>query len=403
MNMRMKTLNEFLDLYPKQNTKWGYQSSIFAFLEYVYGDIRNGNKATRDEIKRLHEIASRYLAEKRDYFDDLMKWSASLNSRPPKTGKSYLIAVKEWLAYNEIEFTQRQLKTIRLKLPKGNARTVEKDMDNTVIGKILQHTDLKGKALILTLASSGMRLGEALNITIDDVDLTVNPPIITVRGEYTKTGEQRFTFISKEGKETLAEWLKVRESYLKAAQNKNKGLILNGKAKLKSIDDNRLFPFSDQTAEQLWTTALTNAGLLSIDKSTNRKQLRIHQLRRFFRSQLALGCPVDIIEALMGHQGYLNGVYRQYSKAQMVESYLKFEHLLYIQMPKDIQKIESEFKDELNKNRKLIEDIILENRELKQEVGIMKKDIELTKEFMELMKTEPRLLDILKGLGEKKY
>jgi integrase len=56
-----------------------------------------------------------------------------------------------------------------------------------------------------------------------------------------------------------------------------------------------------------------------------RLQYRIHGLRKFFRSQLALSCPVDIVEALMGHEGYLTDAYRRYSRKQMAEYYLKAE------------------------------------------------------------------------------
>ena len=104
------------------------------------------------------------------------------------------------------------------------------------------------------------------------------------------------------------------------------------------------------------------------DDETNRIQLHIHQLRKFFRSQLALKCPVDIVEALMGHSSYLSEAYRRYTVKQMAEHYQNTEHLLYVSMPQDIQRIESEFKEELNTNRKLVEGVVLENHELKREM-----------------------------------
>ncbi len=374
-----KTLSEFLSLYSKPKTRRVYASALYTFSEFILKIKRKNRKITPDEVIMFDKAISKYMqepaGEEHSYFDDLLKFAAYMNSsgRPPKTAKAYISAIKEFFGYNEIELTQRQIKTIRLKLPKGNARTVKNDIDSTVIRKISEHTDVKGRALFFMLKGTGMRLGEALSITLDELDLNSSPACITIRGEHAKNGQQRIAFIDREAKEILNEWLKIREKYLVEAVNKNNGLVKNGVSKPKSADDNRLFPFSDSVAEQMWTTAITNAGLLSIDKVTNRKQLRIHDLRMFYRSQLALGCPVDIVEELMGHDGYLTDAYRRYTKAQMAEHYLKHQHLLYIQMPKDIQRIESEFKDELNNNRKLVESLVVKNLDLMKQMDDVKK------------------------------
>ena len=81
-------------------------------------------------------------------------------------------------------------------------------------------------------------------------------------------------------------------------------------------------------------------------------------LRKFFRSQFALAVPLDIVEALMGRSGYLTEAYRRYTKRQMAEYYKKGEHILTIQIPKEIKDIESEFRQELDRNRKLTEDLV---------------------------------------------
>lgn len=375
----MKSIGEFLDLYPKRNSKLVYRAGIHAFLEFIYGSNRSSVKATKKEMVEFEKLAEQYFSEKRDYADDLVRFAASLHTKPPMSAKSYMAGVKEYLGYNGVELTQRQLKTIRLKLPKGNARTVEKDMDSTTIRTILQHMDVKGNALVLTVASSGMRIGEALQIELEDVlpYLENNPVMITIRGEYTKTGEQRFVFISREAKDALIEWLKVREQYLKAAVNKNKGLVNNGIARTKMVDDDRIFPFTQGTAEQIWNNALTNSGLLSVDKGTNRKQLRIHQLRKFFRSQLALDCPVDIVEALMGHEGYLTEAYRRYTKAQMAEYYLKNERYITIAQNQSVEAIKKEITSEMNE---AIKGLVVENQ------GLQSKNKELEDKLTRLEK-----------------
>ncbi|MEM2027605.1 MAG: site-specific integrase [Candidatus Bathyarchaeia archaeon] len=89
----------------------------------------------------------------------------------------------------------------------SRALMLDKVPSNAELRQILNHMDAKGRSLFLVLASSGMRIGEALKLMVEDVDLASEPPRINIRGEYTKTGNPRIAFISSEAKETIQEWL----------------------------------------------------------------------------------------------------------------------------------------------------------------------------------------------------
>ncbi len=121
------------------------------------------------------------------------------------------------------------------------------------------------------------------------------------------------------------------------------------------------FPFSPAVAEQTWMNAVTDAGLDSLDRGTNRSELRIHHLRKFFRSHLALGFPVDIVEALRGHEGYLTEAYRRFTKKQMAEHFLKNEHHLAIALNQSIEEIKKEISNEMNE---AIKGLVVENQGL---------------------------------------
>jgi len=376
----MGKIAEFLELYSKKTTKSSYRTGVLHFLDFVYGKQRKGSRVRSErELEKYEKLAERYLKEvknERDVFNDLLRFAASLSDKPPLTARTYFAGVKEFLASYDIELTTQQVKRIRNKLPKGKSRTVEADLDHEKLRKILQHMDLKGKVLVLTLLSSGMRIGEALQIELDDVNLSTEPAEIIVRGEYTKNGVQRFTFVSKEARDALLEWLRVRNKYLRAAKNRNKGLRKKGIGSDKDADDRRIFPFSVDVAERMWKRALKKAGLLNKDRKTGRSDLRIHQLRKFFRSQLALKCPVEIVESLMGHEGYLTECYRRYTKKQMAEYYLKGEYLLLVQVPKEIAEVEREVKGEVEGIRKLVVSLSAENKELQKQNDVLRKKID---------------------------
>jgi len=378
-------LSEFLDLYPVINTKRGYKGGMMAFLDYVYGPQRKARQATIEEWKQYESLADQYVSENRDYINDLMLFNASNNEIPPLTAKMRYNAVKEFYAFIGFELSPREQKRVRAKLPKGSSRTIERDLDHDTLHAIIQHMDIKSKAMSLTLASSGMRIGELVQLNITDFNFNENPATVTIRGEYTKTGESRFTFISKEAVDSLQEWLKVREKYMTAAANRNRAFVRRERAKERLKNDKRMFPFSQKNAGEIWTNALKNSGYLSYDPGTGRSQIHIHMLRKFFRSQLALACPVDIVEALMGHSGYLTNAYRRFTKKQMGEYYQKAEHLVTIQIPKELKEIESEFKARMQNHSEIIENIVRENIVLKQEISKIREEQEKTKATSELI------------------
>jgi integrase len=403
----MGKIADYLKHYSNASTSGGYASAVYTYLDHIYGKQRKGNHVTSEEKDRYETLVDKYLKEKRKYSEDMANFVVSLQTRPPLSARQTFTFAKEFFNYYNLELPAKDLKFIRHKLPKGNVRTIDKDMDTETIRIILQHLDVKGRALILVLASSGMRINEALSVTLDDVDLKSKPSCITIRGETSKTGDNRITFISSEATQAIHEWLKVRADYILSSVNRNNGLVKNGRGIPKTIgDDGRLFPFSDQNANVVWDNAILKAGLLSRDKSTNRKQLHYHQLRKFFISQLSLIVSKEIAEMLAGHNGYLTGSYRRYTKKQLAEEYRKGEHLLTIQAPKELQEIESEFKAKMQTHSEIIENIVKKNIRLEQDIAKIKEDQERTRtasEFIQqLMTNDKEAQEIFNQLLKRK-
>lgn len=373
----MGKIADYLKHYDNPSTAGGYSAAVYTYLDFIYGKQRTGARVTDEEKKRYEKLLDKYLKEKRDFPGDMAGFVVSLQSRPPLSARQTFTFVKEFFNHYDRELPAKNLKFIRHKLPKGNVRTIEKDLDLDTIRTILQHVDTKGRALILVLASSGMRINEALSLAVEDIEFKHKPTVITVRGETAKNGDNRITFLSAEATAAVNEWLKVRGDYIRSSANRNNGLVRNGRGSSKTgEDDGRLFPFSDQNASTMWDNALVKAGLLSRDKNTNRKQLHFHQFRKFFISQLSLVVSKEIAETLAGHNGYLTGSYRRYTKKQLAEEYLKGQHLLTVQAPKELQEMESEFKAKLRDHGEMLEHIVRENMKLKEQVAEMQQTLE---------------------------
>ncbi|MGF3573702.1 MAG: tyrosine-type recombinase/integrase [Candidatus Bathyarchaeia archaeon] len=382
-------IGTWLATYAKTNTKRVFQAGVRHFLESVYVcSIGNGE---------LEDYAAKYIEEckaGRDWFKDLLKFAADLHGRPPKSAGAFMTGVKSWLEYTlDVEVSRKQARLLRGRLPKGSkARTEESELTREVLRRILTHTDVKGKALFLFLASTGVRIGEALKLRLGDVDLNVDPPTVTVRGEYTKAGDKYQSFLSSEAKEALVEWLKVRESYIRSALNRGRGL-----GRSKSLEDDRLFPFSPRVAEQMWQNALVKARMAEKDAFTNRHKLHIHMLRKFFLSQAKIAAPENLVESWAGHSGYLDDAYRRYSMDQHREHYRKAEAYLLISVPKDIAEIRDKFQVDVDQLKSQVADLTCkltdanamtlkfmnENTELKAKLETLAREVEQLKKMVQ--------------------
>lgn len=388
----MGKLSEFLDNYNNQNTRGGYKSGIGAFIKFIYGAI-GGDK------NRLEELADQYFDDTRDHKTDMLKFAVSLQNRPPLSARQVFNQTAEFLAMNDVVISPKDLKRARNKLPKGGAVTLERDMDIDTIRSLLAHSDVKGKSVILTLASSGMRIGELLTVTLNDIDLDAKPAKIHIRGKNTKTGFQRITFVSTEATQALREWLKVRSKYLEGSLEK--GMHLNGRTNAKPSDDNRLFPMSDNVINKAFEQAVKSAGLFERDETTNRTTLHIHQFRKFFLSQLSLKAPKEIAETLAGHSGYLTGSYRRYTEAQLAEKYLEAEYLVTIQVPTEIKEIQNEFREKMQDQTDIVEKLVAKNIRLEDDHSSLVNSIkDLTTEIEAMKEREKRQHDLMEYIDQ---
>ena len=275
----LSIIEDFIKRYPSKKTQSTYKTALRNFLESLFG--------TRD-----FSVAEDYFISNRDYEADLETFFEHISTKPPLTIRTFLAAIKGFLEHNDVELKQKYWKGLTRRIRGKRARTRDRIPSNKELRQMMSFMDAKGRALFLLLSSSGMRIGEALKLKLTDIDLLSNPVKIEIRGETTKSGDPRYTFISSEAKEALKLWLKIRSKYIKTAVGRSH---LNPKSEY----DKRIFPFELSVAYSMWNTALDNLGLDKRDSSTNRRKLHPHVLRKFFRTRMGTILQQDIVEALI--------------------------------------------------------------------------------------------------------
>ena len=168
----------------------------------------------------------KYLKDKnRNYESDMKRYNVYLGEHLSPTSIPIRIsAVKEFLEDNDIIIRPRIFKQISRRNPVPEPISEDRIPTTSELKQILTHGDARSKSFFLVMISSGIRPEELCQIETSMIDFDSNPVSIKIPASISKTKRQRFTFISTEAKESLLEWLKVKDAYQIAKVGKSQGL-----------------------------------------------------------------------------------------------------------------------------------------------------------------------------------
>jgi integrase len=180
-----------------------YSSGLEHMNRFIEKDPRYSNYNNIENI--LEPLDSGKIDRYRlinDYVSYLQNDSINGHDLTPLSIKAYVVAVRSYLGFYDIETTPSKFKN-KVKMP-VIFHEDEEAIDANDIREILQHCNNRRlKAYLLVLASGGMRAVEALAIREADLNLSVSPAEVRIRKEYAKTRRERRIFISDEAAKYL--------------------------------------------------------------------------------------------------------------------------------------------------------------------------------------------------------
>jgi integrase/recombinase XerD len=164
-------------------------------------------------------------------------------------------------------------KRIRLKIPDTLPRAMHPH-DVKKLLSVIDHT--RDRALVFLLLRTGIRIGEALGLTMHDVDLK-DRKVTLFQGEKNDMG--RVVYLSNDAVFCLKRWFRWRDP--------EKVFVFYGKGQA---------PVCYSTARTRFVKYLEEAGL-------SHKGYTVHCLRHTFASELLnAGMRLEVLQQLMGHQ-----------------------------------------------------------------------------------------------------
>ena len=258
-----------------------------------------------NDLKTVQDPSSLLTMTQKDAEDTLIQFiitkkdagmsSSALNNYVAAVAKFYLINDKPINISRVNRFMPEPLKVKK-----------DRGYQPEEILKVLELANERTRALILLLASTGVRLGSISDLTMDDLEDKGDVYKVTV---YRNTRQEYFSYTTPEAKKALETYFDVR---------RRDGEVINGKSPVIREQYNRQSLLSIEYPRHTTKAALSRiledtverAGLRTIQhrggvggSATYRKDVMLaHGFRKFFNTQLVTARINPLIkELLMGH------------------------------------------------------------------------------------------------------
>ena len=296
----------------------------------------------RYELK-ISEMISKIKKEELDVYNVLQDFVVYCDKigKKPNTIKCWMAPTKGFLRQMGIRIYSEDFKQ-RIRLPK-TIRQREEPLTKEIIIRILQVLPLKLRAGVLVAIASGMRIGEIVQLKISDIDFNSKPTRIKIRGETTKTREDRETYLTDEATRILIDYIIKYYGWKKDEKNENlqNQIIFDrtmarpkNRTALKSSFRRRAVGNLEASLRK-YTLGIPELAQLN---QNGRFQVHFHAFRKFFYTIVSNSVGGDFANALLGHRFYLDTYYSM-TEEKRKELYLKAEPYLTIS---DFTKIEKE-------------------------------------------------------------
>lgn len=270
------------------NTKESYSFDLDCFNNYFHQDI---NQITENDLIN-------YLK----YLKNEKKLNSRSIERHLTTIRGFYKYLKKMNVIQE-DITQN---IDNLKLEKHLPMVLDSDeIDKIMDIKLDNPFNIRTKAMLELMYSSGLRVSELVHLTINDLDLYNDCIIINGKGK-----KERIVPIGDIAKEHLVNYLNCRNSLIKRKNGNPEELFLNNHGK----------PITRNGFNFLLNNILKEKG---IDKKVSPHTLR----HSFATHMLDNGADLRTIQELLGHSDIVTTrIYTHVSKKQIQENYNKYEN-----------------------------------------------------------------------------
>jgi len=293
-----------------------YVPSHSEFTVKSYNTSINKLRSFLDERYQYNEIqlAKEITNENLNVYEFLREFVVYIDKQgyKPRSIRAYLSGVKGYLRYLGVRINSDDFRQI-VKTPKAMTNH-EKALTKEILIRLLRICHQKLQTSILVVVSSGLRIGELVQLRLDDVDFTSTPTKIRIRAETAKTRQGRETFISVEATNALKDYLARYFDWKENGDNSHMHLKpIFGRTSHGEIYDKRKITgsrwASELSLQQSLRTHVDKIPELNIKNENDRSLIHWHSFRKYFRTTVGNEVNRDFAETLIGHDFYMSTYY----------------------------------------------------------------------------------------------
>lgn len=159
----------------------------------------------------------------------------------------------------------------------------EAELTREIILRIANHADIMTRTIIFLLASSGMKISDALGILAEDIrfgkyhklengDVIRIPVEIYIPHDRMKAEKSHVYYISEESENLIKEYLMARK--------RQNDVLFKTKHKTNSLEGKRIFPINYSTATKRFILAEKAAGVYEWSEEGKRSKITFHSIRK---------------------------------------------------------------------------------------------------------------------------
>jgi len=313
-------------------TKRAYNVTLNKFIKFL-------NSKNQELAEILFELKNKQ-KDPIILLDEFYSYMSKQNLRN-STITTYLCIVKDYLNFHDMHIYTEDVKQ-KFRTPKREV-FYEEGLTKAILNRLLHNSSPKLQVVILLACTSGMRIGEMMQLRRSDIDFTTNPTTIRIRRETTKTRETRLTHTTTEASKILSDYITKRISQIKLA---DPYLFMYHEGEFGTLEYHKKMYAARQTMLAKLRHTIRSIPELAMKNENGKYSIHFHAFRKWFKTQVTNAQQSDFAEALMGHKS-LKLVYYKQSTQERQNMYKKLEPYLTISDFTRVEKTIDELKDQV--------------------------------------------------------
>jgi integrase len=256
-----------------------------------------------------------------------------------------------------------------------DVKNQDRDYTHDEIATILSNSDMKYKAMILLMASSGVRVGAVNGMVYGDLEKVKSYDIFKI-SVYPKTRDQYYTFCTPESYKALMAYLDFRQRSGEILSPKSPVFRLDFDPRNKQQVKNAK-PMSYDTVKSKIRQLLLRSGITEYKPKREKNERRnivaaSHGFRKFAITQMGRSrMDAEVREMLVGHKLGVRSLYLKYSEEDKLNEYLRAVDNLTIDASNRLLAKVDEFKKQEQEIHDLKREKDKEIQELKEQMQMI--------------------------------